>query len=49
MILRISAESRMTAVTGILPPQLGQSIGSTSYTFAISLAHALLLQSVLTC
>ena len=48
MILRISAGSRMTAITSILLPHLGQAMMSNSYTLASSRAQAFLLEGVLT-
>ena len=46
MILRISAGSRMTAITSILLPHLGQALTSSSYTSASSRAQAFLLEGV---
>jgi hypothetical protein len=48
MILRISAGSRMTAITSILLPHLGQTKTSSSYTLASNRAQAFLLEVVLT-
>jgi hypothetical protein len=48
MILPISAGWRMTAITSILLPHLGQAMTSNSYTVASSRAQALLLEGVLT-
>ena len=49
MILQISAGLKMTAITAILLPQLGQAMTSSSYTLASSRAHAFLLDSALRC